>query len=252
MERSAVAALSLVALVAFAPAASAVSLLYYGGPVLRVPHVYLTFWGFTTPALDDPSGEAPYLTNFFNGLGGSAWANALTQYCAGSQCITNPTALLGGVWYDSATPPVAPDAQLAGEAVRAASHFGYSADGIYFIVTPHLRNTVGFGVQYCAWHSTTPDPLGHPVLYVNLPYNTDAPLGDCGQGYVNNPGTLDGVSITAGREYAEVVTDPYGDGWHDSSGQWVTGPCTGAYDIVLSTGTFAVPRLWSNAMSACV
>ena len=75
-------------------------------------------------------------------------------------------------------------------------------------------------------------PLGSST---NLPYVTDAGAS-CGQDFVNSNGTLDGVSIVEGHEYAETITDqtPAG-GWTDSSGEetgdkcaWISPGASGA------------------------
>jgi serine protease len=80
----------------------------------------------------------------------------------------------------------------------------------------------------------------------------------CGANFAGG-GTLDGVSIVAGHEFEETVTDPQpSTGWVDSSGQengdkcaWLTsGP--GHTQLINFSGTnFAVQGLWSNAISNC-
>ena len=77
----------------------------------------------------------------------------------------------------------------------------------------------------------------------------------CGQDFVNSNGTLDGVSIVNGHEYAETITDqnPPG-GYTDSSGEengdkcaWITpGTAGGAFDLTTGTGTFAMQTTWAN------
>ena len=236
---------------------SAGPLLYGGGPIEKSPKVYLTYWGWHG---SDPSGERPYIERFFNGVGGTSWANIQTQYTGtGQGNITNPTGQLKGTWADdSSTPlPVITDAAIATEAVAAEKHFGFDPDADYFVLTPTGTGTVGFKVQYCAWHSTTTDG-SKTVAFTNLPYITDAG-SSCGQNFVNpgSAGTLDGVSIVGGHEYAEAVTDPQpSSGWVDAGGQengdkcaWVSSGSGASRDISLSTGSFAVQSLWSNAAS---
>src|SRR5262245_49294783 len=80
----------------------------------------------------------------------------------------------------------------------------------------------------------------------------------CGQDFVNSNGTLDGVSIVNGHEYAETITDqnPAG-GWTDSTGAengdkcaWITpGTAGGSFDLTTGTGTFAVQTTWANGGS---
>ena len=91
-----------------------------------------------------------------------------------------------------------------------------------------------------------------------LPYQPDVGSA-CGAGAVNPGNVLDGVTMTAGHEYAETATDPSGPtrpgqagGWFDQSGSEIADKClplghlpTGV-NIKLSTGRFAVQPLWSN------
>lgn len=294
---------------------------YRGGAVQVLPKVYLVFWGWgferdllgnacdfgaptTGPRLvdacgtvtSDPAGEAPYLIRFFQGVGGSSWANVMTQYYQEKDgvrtFIANPANQLAGVWFDDANPPpVISGSPLLGdptptamEARNAAAHFGYEPDADYIIALPHtafdpffpkilvpatvtdLEHARGLNLppyaptaQYCAWHSATLDALGNPIPFTHLPYIPDAGTY-CGKNWVNPgpAGALDGVSIVAGHEYAEVITDPFPvSGWFGPAGEnadacsWDRGIGDHAQNIVLPTGTFAVQALWSNAAHAC-
>lgn len=252
------------------------NLSYHGGVggvgVQTAPALYLVTWGWTS----DPSGEEAYLRSFLGGVGGSAWNNSVTQYCqnvptgtvfcssaSGAVYAGNPAGTLVGVWDDPSAPPSHPSqSQLAQEAVNAAAHFGNTASGAnanaqYVIATAHGKSSSGFGVQYCAWHSSTTSAYG-TLAYTNLPYIPDAG-GACGQSFVNSgsAGLLDGVSIVAGHEMAETETDPFPNGgWLDGNGgenadkcAWISSGQGAAADVTLSTGTFAVQALWSNAFN---
>ena len=66
-------------------------------------------------------------------------------------------------------------------------------------------------------------------------------------------GLLDGVTIIAGHEYAETVTDPFVDqtgyyAWFDKDGAENGDKCAwkAQYNAHFSTGTFAVQSTWSN------
>lgn len=234
----------------------------------------------------DPSGEAPYLQELMKGLGtgNELWSGVMTQYCegvaAGSQScpasstshVAYPTGgALAGVWVDESTssPSAASGHQLGTEAVNAAAHFGNTTaaanrDAQYVIISPHGTNPDGWRTNgFCAWHDYNGDstlsggPVSSPygdVAFTNLPYITDAGAS-CGQDFVNGNGTLDGVSIVAGHEYAETITDqnPAG-GWIDSAGNengdkcaWITpGTSGGSFDLTTATGTFAMQTTWAN------
>jgi serine protease len=241
---------------------------------------YATFSG-------DPKGMAPDLQAFFKGLGtnGETWSGVMTQYCQGvamgaQTCpIFDPHVgypaggALAGVWADTvgAAPISASAHQLAVEAVSAAAHFGNTTaaanrNAQYVVVSPTSALPDGFdaGGGFCAWHDYTADPTldgggaaasPTPVAFTNLPYVSDATLS-CGMNFVNKgvAGTLDGVTIVAGHEYAETITDqfPVG-GWLDSAGAengdkcaWITLGQGATENLALTTGVFAVQSTWAN------
>ena len=261
-----------------APAPASGGLLTYHGGIAgigveTVPTVYGILWGWTS----DPSGEVNYLKNFFLGVGGSPWANSTTQYCQsvpigtsdcstvpGAVFATNPAHVVKSGWADNTNPLPARPSQtdIAAEADRAAVHFGNltaasNKTAMYFILTPKGHSTPGFDLIFCAYHDYRTPSHGE-VAFVNLPYITDAGLG-CGMNFVNAgpAGVLDGLSIVAGHEYAETVTDQFpAGGWVDSTVAengdkcaWIKTGQGAAQNITLSTGTFAVQSLWSNAFN---
>jgi serine protease len=249
-------------------------LIYHGGNagsgsigVETTPAVYLVYWGqqwasgFQTADTDGKLYSSKtlqtYLNSFFNGVGGSGWANIQTQYCkdvlpgatsciGGSGFITNPRRQLKGVWTDPTPVPddiVADglaqnlvDDPIAAEAMRASAHFGYDAQATYIVLTPPSTIATGQPV-YCGYHTqtTSVDGLGNPyrLQYAFIPWlNENWPgvgTGGCGMHNVNaasdafGNGVFDGYSIVTGHEYAEAVTDPDNfasiqDGWNDAQG----------------------------------
>jgi hypothetical protein len=234
------------------------NLVYNGGPVQHSPKIYLVFWGWSSASdtTHDPDGMANYLVNFTNALGGSNLGNVQTQYYDNTNGnITNPHPEYAGVWYDSSSlpPTTYAESDIQGEASRAVSHFGYSADADYFIVTPHNYTTSGFGSQFCAFHNSMSSANG-PVAYTDFPYVPDAGSG-CGQGSVTSPGTLDGASIVGGHEMIETITDPgAGNGWLDSSGSEIGDKCawTNLQNVAMYGGaSYPNQPEWSNAVSGC-
>ncbi|MDH6118472.1 hypothetical protein ABH930_001472 [Kitasatospora sp. GAS204A] len=232
----------------------------------------------------DKSGMAPDQQGFFKGLGSStdAWSGVMTQYCqgiatgaqscpAGAAHVGHPgsTGALAGVWEDtSAVPSAANGHQIALEAIKAAKHFGNTTAAknrnVQYVITfPSGTNPDNYQSQgFCAWHDYNGDttlsggaatsPYGD-IAFTNMPYLPDAGQS-CGQGFVNSPGALDGVTIVGGHEYAETITDqnPAG-GWTDSSGAengdkcaWISSGQGASQNITLSTGKFAVQSTWGN------
>ena len=252
------------------------NLYYHGGTggigVETAPKIYLVLWGSQWNN-NDPSGEEPLLVSFFKGIGGTSWMNTVTQYCQGVASGTyfcngagtpagNQTGIFVAAWYDNATaaPSSPTQSQLAAEAVRAAAFFGNTsaasnASVQYVIATSHGNNASGFGTQYCAWHSSTSSTYGN-VAYTNLPYITDAG-SSCGANF-NGLGPDAGITIVEGHEMAETETDQFPNGgWLDGSGYeigdkcaWISSGQGASADITISTGTFAVQSLWSNAFNS--
>ena len=247
---------------------------------------YATFSG-------DPSGLAPRVQALLAGIGtnNELWSGVMTQYCDGvalgttvcpssSVHVGYPTGgALAGVWYDNAvaSPNQATGHQLAAEAVAAAGHFGNltaasNRSAQYVIVSPTGTHPDGFGPtgNFCAYHDYNGDTTltggaaassYGDIAFTNLPYVTD--LGaSCGSNYVNAgaAGSLDGVTIVEGHEYAETLTDQNaGGGWLASNGfengdlcAWVgTGGSGGAQNVAFATGSFAMQATWSNAVRGC-
>jgi serine protease len=265
------------------PANSGTQQLAYGGGfkghgVQKHPAVYLVFWGSQWNKSDP---YADYLQRFFRGLYGRGddWTALQHEYCDGVKtgAVSCPAkkprvggplggGVLKGVWFDDSTLAVPTDVIVAGtaidsvaaEAARAAAHFGNTSakqnvNAQYVISEPSHFDSLGYG-YYCAYHSSVGSSYGE-LPYTDLPYVTD--LGfDCGQNAVNggSAGTFDGLSIIAGHEFIETLTDPFpASGWVDGNGEenadkcaWqTTGPGAMA-DLHLSTGTFAVQGSWSN------
>lgn len=250
--------------------------LYYHGGVSGIgvettPKVYLVLWG--NQWSKDPSGEEAILVKFFKGVGGSAWENSTTQYCQGvasgtiscngaGQAAGNQTNRFAAAWYDnSAAAPRRPSqSQLAAEAVKAARFFNNTtaasnASVQYVIATAHGYNASGFGSSYCAWHSSTSSTYG-TIAYTNLPYITDAGAS-CGANF-NGLGADAGITIVEGHEMSETVTDQFPNGgWLDANGEengdkcaWISSGQGASANTTLSTGTFPVQSLWSNAFNS--
>jgi hypothetical protein len=236
---------------------------------------------------NDSAGSAPRLQQLFKQLGsnGERWSGVMTQYCEGVSVgaqfcapggphVGYPfTAPLAGVWFDDVSvPSTTTGHQVAVEAVTAASHFGNGTaaanrNAQYVIVSPHGFHPDGWSpaAGWCAWHDWNGDirlPGGAAasavgdIAFTNLPYLLDAG-SNCGRNYVNagGAGTLDGVTLVEGHEYAETITDqlPAG-GWTDADDEenadkcaWVgTGGVGGAVNVVTANGSFAMQGSWSN------
>ncbi|MDQ1705207.1 MAG: hypothetical protein QOF18_1573 [Frankiaceae bacterium] len=263
------------------------------GVTTGAPKVYAVFWGAqwgtagtdangNTTLTGDPQGTAPRVQAFFKGLGtnNEGWSRVMKQYCEGvaSGAKTCPASAphvgyptggaLAGVWVDNAAPAPsqATAAQIAQEAVNAAGHFGNTTSAAnrnaqYIVLSPTGTHPDGYNTTsstWCAWHDFTSSANGD-IAYSNDPYIPD--MGSsCGQNFVNAgaAGTLDGVTIVFGHEYAETITDQFpAGGWTDLQGQengdkcaWISSGQGASANLALSTGSFAVQSTWGNDFNA--
>lgn len=252
-----------------------VPLQYYGGTVITHPQVYIVYWGGWQ---SDPANERPYLQSFFASVGGSDWLNTVTQYygkgytgCGtpppgyvnclwlrpGFVRIQNPTGILIGILNDPSTPPtLLPSTPvqvfqnaLGAEAISMAEQTG-NFDALYVLAFPtQAYNNYGAN-GFCGSHGFGTDTAGTFAAFAFVPYVVDAGVS-C---YGNTANTsLDGVSVVAGHELAEALTDPQPyDGWVGAARYREIGDqCEGGKSIQQLNGTsFAVQALWSNATNS--
>jgi hypothetical protein len=235
-------------------------LTYNSGPVLVAPKMYLTFWGYQKAG--DPDKVAKLLQAYAQSVGGSGYNNIVTQYyeVSGKKqiAIGNPADQYGGTWDDESAIPKSPnDPQIAAEALRAVAHFGYDPNGSYFIATAHGHATAGFGKQFCAYHSSTQSGK-NVVAYTNFPYIPDGGKG-CFVNAIKPPadegGKVEGVTIVAGHELAETVTDPSPySGWNSVQGE-IADMCQSSHQLKndpFGSKSWTSQPLFSDHTQTCV
>jgi hypothetical protein len=249
---------------------------YNEGPVQIHPLVYLLLWGPDWSSDPNQMATANYLENFYAGLGvepDDNWSTLTSQYGDASGNPTFGDGVYEGAFNDPTTPPTGVDtAQLAAEADAFAQRQNITdlADAQIVVATQSGTCPAGFyapavcgdnGGYYCAWHDYSNEP------FTNLPYMLDA-TSACGADSVNSNGTYDGLTIAAGHEYADTITDPQPtSGWWDPSdpnnnlnpnnppdytaGE-IADKCAwsdNSGNVELPTGIFALQPLWSNSPS---
>jgi hypothetical protein len=247
--------------------------LYYdGGAIISIPVVIPVFWGFNAShgipsAAKDPDGMVQYLLNFLDTLAGSSWLTTVNQYGTPAFPANQPppTTLLAvtAPIFDDTTSPGATynNNDVQSEVGRlVGTRIAESSSDIIVVVTPHgSTNTDMVNANACAAHYASEGfnwlTLNHNYAFVTLPYQPDF----CGAYSVSS--ALDGVSIVAGHEIAETITNPYDDntfdhpGWASSNGYEIGDICAwnNLQDTTFPSGqSFATQPLWSNAANACV
>lgn len=232
---------------------------YLGGAVIVNPKFYFVFWGYRK--YGDPHKVKPLLLTYAKNMGGSAHNNIETQYYQDlnsvTTFITNPSNQFGGSWDDESPVPKVPnDANISAEALNAVTHFGYDPNGVYFVATPPGRSEEAFPAHYCAYHSVAYYKK-KPAPYAYLPYMPDGGAG-CGAGAVKPPhdesSADEGVTIMAGHEFGEAITDPSpSTAWDGPEGE-IADQCSwhGIANEPFGTKSYTMQPMASNADDACV
>ncbi len=259
-------------------AASGGNLVYRGGYIQHESNLLVVTWGFSpNDKSRDPWGAANRILSLAEAATNTAdgsWMYTLTQYdgLTGSPPFTTDAAGPGYVaeWSDTASYPPAnyTNADVQNEVIRASNAVApgsnpYGNGWDYLILTPAGVVANGFLSTWCGIHSA----VGY-TPYAVLPYAAGTSCGDSNAVNPGNLGMLDGATILAGHELAEMITDPYpggagpgpysATGWSDANGNEIGDKCDWAQpgiqpgDVTFPNGqTFAMQPLWSNASSGC-
>jgi len=204
--------------------------------VQTAPKIFIDFWGFNKNK-SDPKFEAPYLFNFVKAIAGSTWLSSVTQYCnkqVPPACVGgNPTVAMK---LDSTNPVPKGSitfSQVAAEAQYAASSAMFNDPGdpnANIIVALPFGHPVLYNMltheKVCAYHS-----YANGTVFTAFPYIPDdignGTLGYCGRNALN-AGDLAGVSIVAGHEIVEAMTDPIVSPTYLG---WVNGAASGKNEV---------------------
>jgi len=277
--------------------AAASPLEYFNGPVLHSNRTHLIFWqpkgsglsfdagyqSLTETFLGQVAADSHRPTNVY-ALSGqyhdsagpaaydSSYSGAVldTDSLPGNGCTEPP--LTGPGWTTCLNAN-----QLDDEVRRvvAVNHLPSTDRDVYFLVTPRgLGSCQGSGPRncalggsaggYCGYHAVSSDGQ---IRYAVIPYN--AVKGPDGTVHCQsdnprpNSSTADPVLSTISHEHSEMVTDPLGNGWLDSSGmedgdKCITsfGPVLGgtgssAWDQVIHGGHYYLQDEWSDEDGGC-
>jgi len=233
---------------------------YHGGWTLNPAKVVPIFWGSYWQT-DPGAREASVIAAFFDRFGESTQFDVLTEYYDTATGPVRPLTLTdmtfpgGGAWYDPSDPPgqVVTDAITQGEVSKYLLTHPFGSTTIHEVfVGPAYYADNGAGgtscggpnLQFCAYHSLF-SSNGNLVTYAIVPYPS---CGGCLAGF----SAVEGMEHFSTHETREAITDPYFDGWWNSTnGEELDDQC--AWDpSPFADGGFAYQYEWSNAASACV
>jgi plastocyanin len=221
----------------------------HGGPVMPATRTFALWWGDTAAFAPDVRTT---LEQLLRGLNGSSYLAIANEYLFGARATTS----FAGSLFDPTAPPrddPAPNV-IADAACRALDRNG---------ITPRLGdlvfvNTSNFptGTTYCGWHYSGVCH-GQEILIAFMPNASgtfcDSQLDFCKSGLSKSAISM---SLIATHELLEAITDPLMNTWYralESGSQWeIADQCGEAVCAALSTGTYALPSLYSNAVHRCV
>jgi len=273
---------------------------YHGGPVQHSSAVYAIFWApapysfppnyqsiisqyFTDVAHDSylPSNVYANPTQYYDTKGASkqyvsynvAFKAAIieTRAFPSSGC---PNYVIG----DSSTTKLClTDTQIRKEisSVIATHHLPRGLGTNFFLFTPQgvascktagglasggCYNPLQFN-GHCAYHSHMGGG-NTAVLYAHMAYDA---LAGCTSLQSPNGNAADATLNNVSHEHNEMITDPLGTGWYDSStGDEISDKChqafgapigataTGQYNQIINGHGYYLQQSWSNRAAACV
>lgn len=273
--------------------ASTANLPYRGGPVLHSNRTHVIFWQPSGSGLNFDPGYEALIEQFLKRVAGDNHrpgnVYGLTGQYSDAQGSAAYDSAYGGFVVDGdrlpssgcVEPPVTGpgwgvclnDKQLLAEIERVvrADHLPTGTNDVYFLVTPKGLGSctdsgstscaLGGSVSgYCGYHTQSTD--GQALLYAVIPYN--AVPGHCQSSNPRpNDSTADPTLSTISHEHSEMVTDPSGDAWIDSSdnedgdlcitsfGPTIGGSGSTAWNEVIHGGHYYLQEEWSNADNGC-
>lgn len=252
----------------------AITLSNHGGSDISPPVVYVTFvgseWqtGFTDSGGFTNTQAMNYVTDFFTGIGGSAYLGALGQYG-----VSNPSIQLGGTpWIlPAAVPSAGWQAHQSGAQWAAAAYNRFLQPGfpdvsfgaVYVLITAPNFPQPSDVASCSAFHDLSLQP-NEDLSFAYLPYTPNNP--NCEHNLLNETtdsfghGWFDSFSTLLSHEYTEALTDAnlvFG-WWQDSlpNSTEVADACGPSQipDQVVIWGSwwFVVQGIWSNSSHSCV
>lgn len=249
-----------------APAATARTMQYFGGPVIANPKVYVVWWG--NPANINSVLTAAHggIADFYAGTTNSNFLDWFNEYDtnittqSGSHAGTAGTGQHIGrgnlVGIRTLTPTPAgnvTDSQIQATLDQAFSNGTLpqpDATTIYAINFPRSVTITLDGSRSCSafggYHESTVETTRHNAYYIVMP--------DCGNSFRS-------FTVVSSHELAEATTDPqptpgsnpdFPQAWNDANGSEVGDLCQGSSGrVTTALGTFTVQGIWDEVSHGC-
>ncbi|MHB8418130.1 MAG: hypothetical protein ACYDCL_08640 [Myxococcales bacterium] len=218
---------------------------FHGGAVLATAATEAIFWGTSWSSSSFVGDKIGGLDSWYEGHGGSHYAEASDEYTGTDGQVTSSTSYLGHQIDTSAAPSKAPSTStILAEVCKQIS--SPVSNGYYAVYTDTPRGRA----SYCAWHSY--GTCGGVPVQIGFFFDLDGDPGCDPQDTVTGHSQgLAALANVTGHELSEARTDPASGGWYDSSGSENGDKCAWTFDvpfITLGNGTiWKIQGEWSNA-----
>jgi hypothetical protein len=258
---------------------------YHGGPVVHRSTAYAIFW--SGPSQTFPASFQQGIARFLGGVAADSGSHgnvySTTAEYADTSAVAAYDSKFGGAYQDT-TPlptngcsspfggPCVSEEQIVKEIDNfvGANGLPRGLHSMYLLFLPPGYNTCDrvscAYTKFCGYHNSL--GLGaDTTLFAVLPWAAYAPTGYpmCTGPYSPHGfPALDGSLVTVSHEQIEILTNPVGGGWYDSTGQEIADKCAwtfgtplgssafGEYNQQIGGDDYALQLEWSNAASGCV
>jgi hypothetical protein len=223
---------------------------WHNGAILQSATVTAIFWGTSWSNSSFVADKITGLASFYQGYGGSNYANASTEYSGSNGQVGSAVSYGGNVVDASPGPARAPRVStIQTEVCRTIAN--PTPNGYYPVYVDAHRGSA----QYCAWHSYG-SCNGVPVQF-GFFFNLDGDAGCDPQDTrtVSSQG-LQALANVSAHELSETMTDPRNGGWYDSGGNENGDKCAWTFNVPYVTfandsptnhSTWKLQGEWSNA-----
>ncbi len=216
------------------------------GNVLRgYTRVAIIYWGPNWNG--DP--RLGTVDNMWHNVGVNSWTDVLLEYWDNISSTDDTGNTFAGSWVDLGSAPAATYtiADVNAEAQRAINlHFGYDPNTLYLV---YANNGAHTDQNACGWHYWG-SYNSQPMAYGTVDY------GRCQVSVAGAAGDVytQGLTKVGLHEFAEGVTDPFGNAWgQGQNGQEVGDLCDTNYIGINFGGTvYAGQQIYGNNEGACL
>jgi hypothetical protein len=221
------------------------------GPVVFCPVLYSSFWG---SGWTDPKNVTvkAQLTHFLDDLLHSNWMNVLHQY-----------GVNGGIFAQESIVPIVPNPDLTirdaqknlqimidNHGLGVPVQLNGSSPPIVIVFLDASTRIIDVHQTAFGFHDSFITTNGQPLVYAFVKYQVDS---------TNQP-DLNALTKVASHEFAEMVTDPLGNGWTNPPTEEDEGEicdsrrCQQAFGLIDRSGggTWSVASIFSNVDDKCV